>query len=89
MLSSILGGGDILVEINNNDVALALVLTYRMFLGIMCRTVFVNRIYNMAEHTFDNSRIRTDFPELISLEESILEGFVRIRMNIRKTMSSW
>ena len=34
---------------------------------------------SMVEHTFDNSRIRSDFPELNSLEESIHEGFVRIR----------
>ena len=34
---------------------------------------------SMVEHTFDNSRIRRDFPELNSLEESVLEGFVRIR----------
>ncbi len=34
---------------------------------------------SMVEHTFDNSRIRRDFPALNSLEESVLEGFVRIR----------
>ncbi len=34
---------------------------------------------SMVEHTFDNSRIRRDFPELNLLEESVLEGFVRIR----------
>ena len=34
---------------------------------------------SMVEHTFDNSRVRSDFPELNSLEENITEGFIRIR----------
>jgi hypothetical protein len=34
---------------------------------------------SVVEHTFDNSKIRRDFPELNPLEESVPEGFVRIR----------
>ena len=33
----------------------------------------------MVELTFDNSRIRNDFSEVNLLEESILEGFLRIK----------
>ena len=33
----------------------------------------------MVEHTFDNSRIRDNFPEINLLEVSIPEGFIRIK----------
>ncbi|MGK3746780.1 MAG: hypothetical protein ACI90V_013643 [Bacillariaceae sp.] len=38
----------------------------------------------MVEHTFDNSRIRNDFPEISLFEESILEGFIRIKKRKRE-----
>ena len=34
---------------------------------------------SLVEHTFDCSRIREDFPELSSVEETTFEGFVRIK----------
>ena len=52
------------------------------WLDFVCE-VLLNLSYlltvSLVEHTFDNSRIRSDFPELNALEESIHEGFVRIR----------
>ena len=43
---------------------------------------------SLVEHTFDCSRIRTDFPELSSVEETIFEGFVRIKKRREERLRS-
>ena len=48
------------------------------WLGVLENLTYLMTV-SVMEHTFDNSRFRSDFPELRSLEESTLEGFVRIR----------
>ncbi len=42
---------------------------------------------SVAEHTFDCSRFRADFPELKAREETILECFVRIRRRQAEAMA--